>query len=112
MSVDQRIQRIDKIMDELRQLREEILASTSAPSKRVSEKDLDSLDWKTFTPGQDGEWAFIYEKGGTEVRENLKPLKGFIVELKMKGEIVVGDHRYRISQDKFLNRFKVESKHS
>jgi hypothetical protein len=37
-------------------------------------------------------------------------LKELIVELKMKGEIVVGDRRYRISQDKFLNRFKATSK--
>ncbi|MDG6990346.1 MAG: hypothetical protein JRM99_02860 [Nitrososphaerota archaeon] len=69
------------------------------------EETLDSLQWKGFRK-KDGEWAFLRDREGRLVDE-LQSSKGFVDRLRKEGEAVVGRYRYRISEDRFLNRYYV-----
>ena len=71
-------------------------------------KALDSVSWKGFGQGKEGEWAFATDRQGNLTRE-LEPAKDFIEGLKAGTLIAAGRHRYKVSQDgKFLNRFEVK----
>jgi hypothetical protein len=71
-------------------------------------KALNSVSWKGFGQGKEGEWAFVTDRQGKLTRE-LEPAKDFIEGLKAGTPIAAGKHRYKVSQDgKFLNRFEVK----
>jgi hypothetical protein len=67
------------------------------------EVTLNSLEWKGFKK-KDGEWAFLRHKDGNLVDE-LQSSKDFVGELRKGKDVVVGKYRYRVSEDKFLNRY-------
>ena len=79
---------------------------TSPPAAAAPEqKALESLKWKKFDKGE-GEWAFFLT-ATRELLPELKPAAGIIERLKSKEgtEVTVGSHRYKVSKERFLNRF-------
>lgn len=77
-------------------------------STTASEETLDSLQWKSFKK-EEGEWAFLRGRDGRLVDE-LQSSKDFVDRLRKESEVVVGKYRYRISEDRFLNRYFVGTK--
>jgi hypothetical protein len=67
------------------------------------EATLDSLPWKSFKK-KEGEWAFLRDREGRLIDE-LQSAKEFVDRVRKEGEVVVGKHRYVVSEDKFLNRY-------
>jgi len=67
------------------------------------ERTLDSLSWKSFKK-REGEWTFLRDTQG-RLADELESSKDFIDLLRKDGEIVVGKYRYRVSEDRFLNRY-------
>jgi hypothetical protein len=77
----------------------------SEPVKSTTgfEGTLNSLPWKSFKK-KEGEWTFLRDREGRLVDE-LQSAKEFVEEVRKKNEVIVGNYKYRISEDKFLNRY-------
>ena len=67
------------------------------------EGTLNSLPWKSFKK-KEGEWTFLRDREGRLV-DALQLAKEFVEEVRKKNEVIVGNYKYRISEDKFLNRY-------
>jgi hypothetical protein len=71
-------------------------------------KSLNSVRWKGFGQGKEGEWTFVTDRQGNLTKE-LQPARGFIEGLKAGAPIAAGKYRYKVSQDgKFLNRYELK----
>jgi hypothetical protein len=79
----------------------------SAPQPVITdkalEKTLNLLEWTGFKK-KDGEWAFLKDRQGNIV-EWLESAPEFVEQVRKGKEVRVGKYRYRVSDDKFLNRF-------
>jgi hypothetical protein len=77
----------------------------SEPAKPATalEGTLNALQWKSFKK-KEGEWTFLRDREGRLI-DALQSAKEFVEEVRKKNEVVVGKYRYRISEDKFLNRY-------
>lgn len=82
--------------------------SEFAKSASVLEEVLDSLQWKSFKK-KEGEWAFLRDREGRLIDE-LQSAKDFVDRVRKEDEVVVGKYRYKISEDKFLNRYYAGAK--
>ncbi len=112
-SVDTSIEELQKrrraLVEEKRSLRSSgsVSVPTAAPSPVVSdkvlEKTLNLLEWTGFKK-KDGEWAFLKDRQGNIV-EWLDSAPEFVDAVRKGKEVTVGKYRYRVSDDKFLNRF-------
>jgi len=67
---------------------------------------LDTLTWNKFSNGK-GEWAFFLGPNDALLPE-LEPARGFIESLKREKEAPLEGWRYRISKERFLNRFPAQ----
>ncbi len=67
---------------------------------------LGSLSWKKFSNGK-GEWAFFLGPDDALLPE-LEPAREFIETLRREKEASLEDWRYRISKERFLNRFPAQ----
>jgi hypothetical protein len=77
--------------------------SRSDETTSTLEKTLDILQWKSFKK-KEGEWTFLRDREGRLIDE-LQTSKDFVDRLRKENEVVIGKYRYRISEDKFLNRY-------
>jgi hypothetical protein len=73
--------------------------ANTAPTESAT---LESLPWRKFRSGS-GEWVSLLGPNGSLLPE-LEPSRQFIERLRNGKEIIDG-LRYRISNEKFLNRF-------
>jgi hypothetical protein len=67
---------------------------------------LNALSWKKFSNGK-GEWAFFLGPDDALLPE-LEPAREFIESLKQEKEASLDGWRYRISKERFLNRFPAQ----
>ena len=67
---------------------------------------LDTLSWTKFSNGK-GEWAFFLRPDDALLPE-LEPAREFIESLKREKEASLEGWRYRISKERFLNRFPAQ----
>jgi len=67
------------------------------------ERALNSLPWKSFKK-KEGEWTFLRDRDGN-VMDDIQSAKEFLEEVRRGNDVVVGKYRYRVSEDKFLNRY-------
>ena len=74
-----------------------------AMTDKALEKTLNLLEWTGFKK-KDGEWAFLRDRQGNIV-EWLESAPEFVAQVRKGKEVIVGKYRYRVSDDKFLNRF-------
>ena len=81
----------------------QLAPSPSAVSDKALEKTLNLLEWTGFKK-KDGEWAFLKDRQGNIV-EWLDSAPEFVEAVRKGKEVTVGKYRYRVSDDKFLNRF-------
>jgi hypothetical protein len=70
---------------------------------KALEKTLNLLEWTGFKK-KDGEWAFLKDRQGNIV-EWLESAPEFVEQVRKGKEVKVGKYRYKVSDDKFLNRF-------
>lgn len=77
-------------------------------STNALEETLESLQWKSFKK-KEGEWTFLRDRDGRLIDE-LQSSKGFVDRMRKENEVVVGKYRYRVSEDRFLNRYFVGTK--
>lgn len=75
----------------------------SAATLKALEKTLNLLEWTGFKK-RDGEWAFLKDRQGNII-EWLESEPDFVEQVRSGHEVIVGKYRYRVSDDKFLNRF-------
>lgn len=112
-SVDLAIEELQKkkraLVEEKRTLKpgaHEAVPSPPPPapiSDKALEKTLNLLEWTGFKK-KDGEWAFLKDRQGNIV-EWLDSTPEFVQAVRKGKEVTVGKYRYRVSDDKFLNRF-------
>ncbi len=81
----------------------ELVPPPSPVSDKALEKTLNLLEWTGFKK-KDGEWAFLKDRQGNIV-EWLDSAPEFVEAVRKGREVTVGKYRYRVSDDKFLNRF-------
>jgi hypothetical protein len=67
---------------------------------------LNSLQWTKFKSGG-GEWTFLLGPDDLLLPE-LEPSKEFIEKLRKEKEAILDGWHYRISKDRFLNRFPTQ----
>ena len=67
---------------------------------------LNSLQWTKFKSGG-GEWTFLLGPDDALLPE-LEPSKEFIEKLRKEKEAVLDGWHYRISKERFLNRFPTQ----
>jgi hypothetical protein len=67
---------------------------------------LGSLHWKKFKSGG-GEWTFFLGPDDALLPE-LEPVKQFIEMLRKEKEVILDGWLYRISKERFLNRFPTQ----
>jgi len=92
MSVEERLERIERKLDEALDLLRRLL-------EPLSPEELDRLDWKPYPEGE-GEWVFADEA----------PPK-LIEALKDRGSVVVGGYRYVLREGRskrFVSRRRVD----
>lgn len=133
--IDRLIEDLRKRKQELLEAKEAIRAEVAVPKKGVEprgvirtekpepkssplsafekpanalEEILDSLQWKSFKK-KEGEWAFLRDRDG-RLMDELQSSKDFVDRLRKESEVVVGKYRYRVSEDRFLNRYFVSTK--
>lgn len=78
-------------------------------SGKATPKDsttLKSLNWKKFRSGT-GEWTFFLGPDDTLLPE-LEPARLFIENLRKEKEVILDGWHYRISKERFLNRFPTQ----
>ena len=81
----------------------ELVPPPSPVSDKALEKTLNLLEWTGFKK-KDGEWAYLKDRQGNIV-EWLDSAPQFVEAVRKGKEVTVGKYRYRVSDDKFLNRF-------
>jgi len=64
------------------------------------------LHWKKFKSGG-GEWTFFLGPDDALLPE-LEPARQFIERLRKEKEVILDGWHYRISKDRFLNRFPTQ----
>ena len=120
--IDARLKEVDATIADLQKQRRQLMEAKSALSKKskapespleqrqepeFSEKALERafnmLEWSAFKK-KEGEWAFLRTRDGDLV-EDLKPIAGFIDQLRKGRRLAVGRYEYVASEDKFLNRY-------
>jgi hypothetical protein len=67
---------------------------------------LNSLSWTKFKSGG-GEWTFLLGPDDSLLPE-LEPSKQFIEKLRKEKEAILDGWHYRISKERFLNRFPTQ----
>ena len=67
---------------------------------------LNSLQWTKFKSGG-GEWTFLLGPDDALLPE-LEPSKEFIEKLRKEKEAILDGWHYRISKERFLNRFPTQ----
>ena len=67
---------------------------------------LNSLHWKKFKSGG-GEWTFFLGPDDALLPE-LEPARQFIEALRKEKEVILDGWHYRISKERFLNRFPTQ----
>jgi len=67
---------------------------------------LNSLQWTKFKSG-DGEWTFLLGPDDALLPE-LEPSKEFVEKLRKEKEAILDGWHYRISKERFLNRFPTQ----
>ena len=67
---------------------------------------LNSLHWKKFKSGG-GEWTFLLGPDDALLPE-LEPSKEFVEKLRKEKEAILDGWHYRISKERFLNRFPTQ----
>jgi len=67
---------------------------------------LNSLQWTKFKSGG-GEWTFLLGPDDA-LLPALEPSKEFIEKLRKEKEAILGSWHYRISKERFLNRFPTQ----
>ncbi len=67
---------------------------------------LNSLQWTKFKSGG-GEWTFLLGPDDSLLPE-LEPSKEFIEKLRKEKEAILNGWHYRISKERFLNRFPTQ----
>ena len=67
---------------------------------------LKSLNWKKFRSGA-GEWTFFLGPDDALLPE-LEPARQFIDNLRKEKEVILDGWHYRISKERFLNRFPTQ----
>jgi hypothetical protein len=113
-SVDLSIEELKKKKSSLLEEKRYIRAGKSGPglqppqtpaaaADKALEKTLNLLEWTGFKK-KDGEWAFLRDRQGNIV-EWLESAPEFVEQVRKGKEVIVGKYRYRVSDDKFLNRF-------
>jgi hypothetical protein len=83
--------------------------TSPAPAATPEQKALESLKWTRFDKGKEGEWAFRKTATG-ELLLELRPATQTIAKLESKKgtEVTLGSYSYRVSGDRWLNRFPVK----
>ena len=101
------------IKKDVQELRKEIAPPPAPPSPAQGglEKALAGLKWTDY-PSSNGAWAFYLEKSTNKIIKPLAPFPDFIKQLKEKGDVTVGDYKYKLSGERFLQRFTVSKKPS
>jgi hypothetical protein len=67
---------------------------------------LDSLQWTKFKSGG-GEWTFLLGPDDA-LLPKLEPSKEFVEKLRKEKEAILDGWHYRISKERFLNRFPTQ----
>ena len=119
--IDAKLREIDATIADLQRQRRELLGARSElrksaapespaepqrqpePSEKAIERAMNMLEWKGFKK-KDGEWAFLRTRDGDLV-EDLKPIVGFIDQLRKGRRLALGEYEYVASEDRFLNRY-------
>lgn len=118
--INAKVEEIDRLIEDLQKRKRELLEAKEAigaekPKRESSplsefekstnalEETLDSLQWKSFKK-KEGEWTFLRDRDGRLIDE-LQSSKDFVDRLRNESEVVVGKYRYRVSEDRFLNRY-------
>ena len=73
------------------------------PSTKALEAALNAMEWSSFKK-REGEWTFLRTREG-KIADALESQTDFVNQLRRGKEVVVGRYRYRVSEDRFLNRF-------
>jgi len=92
MSVEERLDRIERKLDEVLELLRRLL-------EPLTPEELDSLDWKPYPEGE-GEWIFVDEA----------PPK-LLEALREKGSVVIGGYRYALREGRskrFISRRRAD----
>ena len=122
--VDAKLKELDAAIADLQRQRRQLLeaksimrkpaaSKTSAEpqepelSEKAIQKSLNMLEWNQFKK-KEGEWAFLRTRNGDLV-EDLKPIVGFIDQLRKGRRLAIGRYEYVASEDKFLNRYPREA---
>jgi len=119
--IEAKLREIDATIADLQRQRRQLLEAKSALNKstvsepsaeqqqqpefseKALEKAFNMLEWNEFKK-KEGEWAFLRTRDGDLV-EDLKPIAGFIDQLRRGRRLAVGRYEYVASEDKFLNRY-------
>ncbi len=126
--VDVKLREIDATIADLQKQRQRLLETISSLrkksppesseglrqqpelSEKTIQKSLNMLEWKEFKR-KEGEWTFLRTRDG-ELVEDLRPIAGFIDQLRKGKRLSVGRYEYVASEDKFLNRYPRGPSHS
>jgi len=74
----------------------------------ITGKALESLPWRNMKNGR-GQWVFIVDRDGKVAEEFKRPPLDAVVEAaSAENGVVVGDHRYRVSEGRFLQRWPLK----
>jgi len=108
LSIGELQKRKSALVDEKRRIRSDKPGASAQSTPTVAadkalEKTLNLLEWTGFKK-KDGEWAFLKDRQGNIV-EWLESAPEFVEQVRKGREVTVGKYRYRVSDDKFLNRF-------
>lgn len=119
--IDARISEVESAIEKLQNEKAELLRArvairsgkpqsvTPAPAvnpattNKALEATLNSMEWSSFKK-REGEWAFLRTREGGLV-DALQSETDFVNTLRKGKEVVVGKYRYKVSEDKFLNRY-------
>ena len=74
----------------------------------ITGKALEALPWRDMKNGR-GQWVFIVDREGKVAEEfERPPLDAVIEAASAENGVVVGDHRYRVSEGRFLQRWPLK----
>ena len=113
-AVDELVKTAQSIKKDVEEMRKEILTPPQPSAKATNEaleKALEGLKWTDY-PSKNGAWAFYLEKSTNKIIKPLAPFPEFITQLKEKGDMTVGSYKYKLSGERFLQRFTVSKKPS
>jgi hypothetical protein len=74
----------------------------------ITGKALEALPWRDMKNGR-GQWVFIVDRDGKVAEEFKRPPLDAVVEAaSAENGVVVGGHRYRVSEGRFLQRWPLK----